>query len=119
MTESPPTQGPVQRMLTAVGHAFSNRRSGAVILLSFASGLPLGLVWISIPDWMRSEGIDIRIVGLTTLAHAPWTFKMLWSPLMDKFSIPWLGRRRGWIAVCQILLFALTLALAASGSPEA
>ncbi len=106
-------------MLTAVGHAFSNRRSGAVILLSFASGLPLGLVWISIPDWMRSEGIDIRIVGLTTLAHAPWTFKMLWSPLMDKFSIPWLGRRRGWIAVCQILLFALTLALAASGSPEA
>jgi len=106
-------------MLTAVGHAFSNRRSGSVMLLSFASGLPLGLVWISIPDWMRSSGIDIRIVGLTTLAHAPWTFKMLWSPLMDKFAFPWLGRRRGWIAVFQIVLFALTLAMAASGNPDA
>jgi PAT family beta-lactamase induction signal transducer AmpG len=44
---------------------------------------------------------------------------MLWSPLMDKFAIPWLGRRRGWIAVFQIALFALTLALAASGNPDA
>ena len=119
MTESPPSGSRVGRMLDAVGQAFSNRRSGSVILLGFASGLPLGLVWIAIPDWMRSEGIDIRIVGLTTLAHAPWTFKMLWSPLLDRFAIPWLGRRRGWIAVCQIALFALTLALAAGGSPEA
>ena len=39
--------------------------------------------------------VDIRIVGLTTLAHAPWTFKMLWSPLMDRYVPPWLGRRRG------------------------
>lgn len=118
VTESSPQRGPVERATDAVKKAFSNRRSGSVILLSFASGLPLGLVWIAIPDWMRSSGIDIRIVGLTTLAHAPWTFKMLWSPLLDKFAIPWLGRRRGWIAVCQIALFALTLALAAAGSPE-
>jgi len=119
VTESTPTRGPLERTTDAVKKAFSNRRSGSVILLSFASGLPLGLVWIAIPDWMRSSGIDIRVVGLTTLAHAPWTFKMLWSPLLDKFAIPWLGRRRGWIAVCQIALFALTLALAAAGSPEA
>jgi PAT family beta-lactamase induction signal transducer AmpG len=92
--------------------ALSSRRTLAVTLLSFSSGLPLGLVWIAVPDWMRSVGIDIRIVGLTTLAHAPWTFKMLWSPLMDRFSIPWLGRRRGWIAVCQIALTVLTLLLA-------
>jgi PAT family beta-lactamase induction signal transducer AmpG len=95
-------------------------RTAAVSLLSFSSGLPLGLVWISIPDWMRSEGIDIRIVGLTTLAHAPWTFKMLWSPLMDRYAPPWLGRRRGWIAVTQVGLFVLTLVLAGLGQhPDA
>jgi len=106
--------------LRTLAFALSSRRTLAVTLLSFSSGLPLGLVWIAIPDWMRSVGIDIRIVGLTTLAHAPWTFKMLWSPLMDRFSIPWLGRRRGWIAVCQIALTVLTLLLAGVAEyPEA
>ena len=99
--------------------AFGNRRTGSVALLAFASGMPLGLVWIAIPDWMRSSGIDIRIVGLTTLAHAPWTFKILWSPLLDRFSFPWLGRRRGWMALFQVLLFAGTLALAGGASAEA
>jgi len=92
-----------------------SRRTASVALLSFASGLPLGLVWIAIPDWMRSVGFDIRLVGLTTLAHAPWTFKMLWSPLMDRYAPPWLGRRRGWIAITQVALFALTLMLAGAG----
>jgi PAT family beta-lactamase induction signal transducer AmpG len=95
-------------------------RTASVALLSFASGLPLGLVWIAIPDWMRKSGIDIRIVGMITLAHAPWTFKMLWSPLMDRFAPPWLGRRRGWIAITQVALFALTLCLAGLGNhPDA
>ena len=110
---------PVIRRARRFVAAFTNRRTAAVSLLAIASGMPLGLVWISIPDWMRSSGIDIRIVGLTTLAHAPWTFKMLWSPLMDRFSFPWLGRRRGWIALFQILLFAFTLMLAVGSSPEA
>jgi PAT family beta-lactamase induction signal transducer AmpG len=108
------------KWLRTLAFALSSRRTLAVTLLSFASGLPLGLVWISVPDWMRSVGIDIRIVGLTTLAHAPWTFKMLWSPLMDRYSIPWLGRRRGWIAVCQMVLTGLTLLLAGVAQyPEA
>jgi PAT family beta-lactamase induction signal transducer AmpG len=108
------------KWLRTLVFALSSRRTLAVTLLSFSSGLPLGLVWIAVPDWMRSVGIDIRIIGLTTLAHAPWTFKMLWSPLMDRFSIPWLGRRRGWVAVCQIALTVLTLLLAGVGQhPEA
>jgi PAT family beta-lactamase induction signal transducer AmpG len=90
-------------------------RTASVALLSFSSGLPLGVVWIAIPDWMRSAGIDIRVVGLITLAQAPWSFKVLWSPLLDRYSPPWLGRRRGWIAMAQIALFALTLALAGVG----
>jgi MFS transporter, PAT family, beta-lactamase induction signal transducer AmpG len=60
-------------------------------------------------------GVDIRVVGLLTLAQAPWTFKILWSPLMDRYSIPWLGRRRGWAALSQAALLALTLWLVGCG----
>ncbi len=90
-------------------------RTASVSLLSFSSGLPLGLVWIAIPDWMRGIGLDIRVVGLITLAQAPWTFKVLWSPLMDRYRPPFLGRRRGWAAVAQVALFAFTLMLAGVG----
>ena len=100
--------------------AMESWRTAAVALLSFSSGLPLGLVWIAIPDWMRDQGVDIRIVGLTTLAQAPWTFKLLWSPLMDRYHPPFWGRRRGWTAVAQVALLALTLGLAGLGQhPEA
>lgn len=72
-----------------------------------------------IPDWMRSAGVDIRGVGLLTLAQLPWALKALWSPLMDRFDAPFWGRRRGWIAVTQILLVACGLWLAGLGNrPE-
>ena len=64
---------------------------------------------------MRSIGVDIRVVGLMTLAQAPWTFKILWSPLMDRYTLPWLGRRRGWAAISQVGLLALTLWLIGCG----
>ena len=96
-----------------------SRRTAAVVLQSFASGLPLGLVWYAIPDWMRDIGVDIRVVGLITLAQAPWTFKVLWSPLMDRYVPPFWGRRRGWMAVTQVALFAFGLMLAGVGArPE-
>jgi len=95
--------------------ALRSRRTLAVSLLSFSSGLPLGLVWYAIPDWMRDVGIDIRLVGLLTLAQAPWAFKVIWSPLMDRYVPPFWGRRRGWIAVMQLALVALGLLLAGVG----
>ena len=96
-----------------------SRRTAAVVLQSFASGLPLGLVWYAIPDWMRDIGVDIRLVGLITVAQAPWTFKVLWAPLMDRYVPPFWGRRRGWMAVTQILLLVLGLMLAGVGQhPE-
>lgn len=94
-------------------------RVAAVVALSFSSGLPLGLVWIAIPDWMRSIGVDIRVVGLFTVAQAPWTFKFLWSPLMDRFRLPFWGRRRGWIAAAQVGLALAGLGLSGVGDrPE-
>ena len=100
--------------------ALRSRRTLAVSVLSFASGLPLGLVWYAIPDWMRDVGVDIRLVGLLTLAQAPWSFMVLWSPLMDRYVPPFWGRRRGWMAVTQLLLGVLVLMLAGVGErPEA
>lgn len=92
----------------------------SISLLSFASGLPLGLVWIAIPAWLTRAGVDIRIVGLLTLAQAPWSFKLLWAPSMDRYPVPLLGRKRGWIFVSQFALVALSLILAlVSDTPQA
>jgi PAT family beta-lactamase induction signal transducer AmpG len=100
--------------------AMRSRRTATVVLQSFASGLPLGLVWVAIPDWMRDIGVDIRVVGLITLAQAPWTFKVLWAPLMDRYVPPFWGRRRGWMAVTQVALLALGLMMAGVGQrPDA
>ena len=103
----------------ALSKAMRSWRTASVTLLAFASGMPLGLVWIAIPDWMRSVGVDIKVVGLFSLAQAPWTFKFLWSPLMDRFSPGFFGRRRGWIALAHLALCILGLVLAGVGDrPE-
>lgn len=112
------TPQPEQRLSTwqALVRAMTSWRTASVSLMSFSSGLPLGLVWIAIPDWMTKIGVDLRVVGLITLAQAPWTFKFLWAPLMDRYvPLQWLGRRRGWIAIAQVALFATTLSLAGVG----
>src|SRR6187399_3610660 len=94
-----------ERPKTGLLAAMKSWRTASVALLSFSSGLPLGLVWYAIPDWMRDIGVDIRLVGLITLAQAPWAFQVVWSPLMDRYVPPFWGRRRGWTAVTQIALF--------------
>jgi len=101
--------------LANLARALRSWRTASVALLSFSSGLPLGLVWYSIPDWMRDIGVDIRVVGLFTLAQAPWAFKVLWSPLMDRYVPPFWGRRRGWMAVTQIALGVIGLLFAGVG----
>ena len=102
-------------MWTSLVRAFSAWRTRSVVLMSFSSGMPLGLVWIAIPDWMRSVGVDIKIVGLFTLAQAPWLFNVIWAPLMDRYPPPFLGRRRGWAAIAQVGLLLGTLALTGVG----
>src|SRR6202023_970217 len=112
--DSPPARPP--GTMASLAAAMRSWRTASVVLLSFSSGLPLGLVWIAIPDWMRKIGVDIRVVGLITLAQAPWTFKFLWSPLMDRYTPPFFGRRRGWGALAQVALCILTLGLAGVGN---
>jgi PAT family beta-lactamase induction signal transducer AmpG len=108
-----PAEHDVPGVWASLASMFRSWRLSSVALASFSSGLPLGLVWIAIPTWMAQAGVDIKVVGLFTLAQAPWSFKFLWAPLMDRFPPPFLGKRRGWILVSQIALLALGLTLSA------
>jgi PAT family beta-lactamase induction signal transducer AmpG len=81
-------------------------RLAAVSALSTVSGMPLGLVFICVPAWLALQKIDIKTIGLITLAQAPWGFKFLWSPLMDRYALPLLGRKRGWMFFTQLVVAA-------------
>ena len=98
--------------------ALLNRRMLICIFTGFSSGLPLYLLLNLLPAWLRTEGISLKAIGLFALIQFPYTWKFLWSPLLDRYALPWLGRRRGWMAVTQI---GLLLVIAALGlfSPQA
>ncbi len=110
-----------------------NRRIGVLLLLGFASGLPLELtggtlqLWLAdegvdptalqlgallpflpdaarIPGFARVVGLDLTTIALFTLVGLPYILKVFWSPLMDRFVPPFLGRRRGWMLVTQVAL---------------
>jgi PAT family beta-lactamase induction signal transducer AmpG len=83
---------------------FANRRSAAMLLLGFASGLPLALSAGSLQAWLTVEGLDLGTIGFFALAGLPYTFKFVWAPLIDRFEPPGLGRRRGWLVATQLLL---------------
>ncbi len=82
-----------------------------MLLLGFASGVPLALTGATLQAWMATEKVDLTVIGLFSLVAWPYTVKFLWSPLMDRFAPPFLGRRRGWIAICQILLIFSIIAM--------
>jgi len=86
---------------------------GATALLGFASGLPLLLTTTTLQAWLTTAGVDLGTVGLFALAGLPYTLKFLWSPLLDRFAIPGLPRRRGWILAAQVLLVVLLLGFSA------
>ena len=74
------------------------------VFTGFSSGLPLYTLLTLVPAWLRSEQVDLKAIGLFTLIQFPYTWKFLWSPLLDRFSLPWLGRRRGWMLSTQSAL---------------
>ncbi len=75
-----------------------------MVLLGFSSGLPLPLTSGTLQAWLTIAGVDLRTIGIFSLVGLPYTIKFLWSPLMDRFVPPWLGRRRGWIIPTQLAL---------------
>jgi PAT family beta-lactamase induction signal transducer AmpG len=84
--------------------ALFNRRMLICVFTGFSSGLPLYLLINLLPAWLRSEKVDLSSIALLTLVQWPFTWKFLWSPLVDRYALPMLGRRRGWMLATQILL---------------
>src|SRR3954469_1613109 len=79
-------------------------RRGAVLVLGFASGLPLALTGQALQAWLTVEGLDLAKIGFLSLLGLPYTFKFLWAPLMARLDLPLLGRRRGWVVLTQAML---------------
>ena len=74
------------------------------VFTGFSSGLPLYLLLQLVPAWLRTEQVDLKAIGAFALIQFPYTWKFIWSPLLDRFNLPWLGRRRGWMLVWQLAL---------------
>jgi len=89
----------------------------ALLLLGFASGLPLFLTSRTLQAWMTVEGVDLGAIGLFSLVALPYSLKFLWSPLLDRFVPPGLGRRRGWLVITQIFL-VVAIATMSLQSPQ-
>jgi PAT family beta-lactamase induction signal transducer AmpG len=89
-----------------------NRRMLICIFTGFSSGLPLFILYQLVPGWLRSEGVSLAEIGLFSLIGIPYVWKFIWSPFMDRYSLPLLGRRRSWMLFTQI---ALLLSIACFG----
>jgi MFS transporter, PAT family, beta-lactamase induction signal transducer AmpG len=96
---------------------FEDRKMAYLMLLGFSSGLPLYLTGPTLQAWLTVDGVDYATIGLLSLVALPYSLKFLWSPLLDRFTLPILGRRRGWIAASQVLLLGAIAAMAL-GRPE-
>lgn len=102
---------------------YARRRVIVVLLLGFASGLPLLLSFGTLSAWLRDVGVDLSSIGLFSLVGLPYALKPLWAPLMDGIRAPWftrvLGRRRGWMVLSQLMLMGAIGGLAVSDPREA
>ncbi|MEJ5358996.1 MAG: AmpG family muropeptide MFS transporter [Desulfobacterales bacterium] len=103
-----PAPGPARGGIPA-GVAF-RRRMAVAFLMGVSCGLPLPLTMGLLQAWMKEGGVDLALLGMVSLVQAPYAWKVLWAPVLDRFTPPFLGRRRGWMLVAQA---GLALAIAA------
>lgn len=95
-----------------MSNVYLNPRVLSLLVLGFASGLPLALTSGTLQAWATVAGVSLTQIGFLTLVGSAYTLKFLWAPLIDRYAVPILGRRRGWIALSQLLL---GLSIAAMG----
>ena len=93
------------------------RRMLICVFTGFSSGLPLYLLLNLLPAWLRTEGINLKVIGAFALIQFPYTWKFLWAPFLDRYVVPALGRRRGWMLLTQLALMA-TIAWMGTLSPR-
>lgn len=92
---------------------FRSKRMAVLFLLGFASGLPLLLTGTTLQAWMSSLGVDLGRIADLSMVGLAYTLKFAWAPLLDRFHLPFLGRRRGW---CLAFQLALVVAIAVMGA---
>jgi MFS transporter, PAT family, beta-lactamase induction signal transducer AmpG len=107
------------RTINSFLKVFESRKIVALLLLGFASGLPLFLTSKTLQAWMTQADVDLTSIGLFSLVGLPYSLKFLWSPLMDRFVPPFLGRRRGWLLITQILLVIAIATMSLQNPKEA
>ena len=100
---------------TSIIKIFLSRRMLVAFVMGFSSGLPLLLTMSVLQAWMTDAGVDLTVIGLMALVGLPYTLKFLWAPFLDRFTLSFLGRRRGWLLVAQI---ALTASIAGLGQSD-
>lgn len=89
---------------------FGQQKMAFLLLLGFSSGLPFYLTSKTLQAWMTTAHVDLATIGFFSLVTLPYSLKFVWAPLMDRYVPPFLGRRRGWVLITQVLLL---LAIAA------
>ncbi len=103
----------------AIARLLATRRMLVAFLMGFSSGLPLYVFGILLLAWLTQRGVSIAVIGLFALVGIPYTFKFVWSPLFDRYRIPFLGRRRGWLIIVQIITAVAIAGLGLVGVPDA
>jgi MFS transporter, PAT family, beta-lactamase induction signal transducer AmpG len=81
------------------------------LIMGFSCGLPLLLTLGVLQAWMKDENIDLTIIGMVNLVQIPYTWKFIWAPIVDRYGLPFLGRRRGWLLISQLCLMLSIMAL--------
>lgn len=84
--------------------ALLNKRMLICVFTGFTSGLPLYIIIQLIPAWLRTEGVGLAEIGFFALVGFPYTWKFIWSPVIDRYTLPFLGHRRGWMFITQLAL---------------
>src|SRR3984957_16385292 len=86
---------------------YLNRRVLTMLALGFSSGLPFALVGVTFSYWLRDEKIALSAIGFLSWVGFAYSLKFLWAPVLDRLNAPLfgrLGRRRGWMALMQIII---------------
>jgi MFS transporter, PAT family, beta-lactamase induction signal transducer AmpG len=98
---------------TAWASVLLNRRMLICVFTGFASGLPLYILISLLPAWLKTEGLSLAMIGGFALIQFPYTWKFLWAPLVDRYALLPLGRRRSWMLLTQLGVLACVWALGA------
>ncbi len=85
-----------------------------MLMMGYCSGLPLLLTGGTLQAWMTDEKIDLTAIGMVSLIGMPYVLKFLWAPFLDRYQIPFLGRRKGWMIIFQVLILVSIFGLSLS-----